>query len=209
MQTILFQGDSITDCSRGNGLGTGYALLTAAELGCSMPTNFNFINRGISGSRIVDLYARINKDFINLKPDVISILIGVNDVWHEINEQNGVEAEKFETIYSMLVEEIKAALPEVKIMILEPFCLRGTATDNTEENPNKWHTFDTEVRKRAVKAKAVAEKYGFHFIPLQDKFDLACQKAEPSYWLRDGVHPTPMGHEIIKNAWIEGYNKLY
>lgn len=203
MKTILFQGDSITDCERGNGLGKGYPLLITAQLGYEQPGEFDFINRGISGNRIVDLYARIKSDFINLKPDCISILIGVNDVWHGLDLNNGVEADKFEKIYCMLLEEIKEALPEVKIMIMEPFCLKGTATDNTDADPNRWNTFNMGVKERAKKAKIVAERYGLTFIPLQEKFDRACEKAEPSYWLADGVHPTMMGHELIKNAWVE------
>ena len=122
MKTVLFQGDSITDCGRGNGLGNGYPLFVTAELNSKNPNEYNFINKGISGNRIVDVYARIKADIINLKPDYMSILIGVNDVWHEISYQNGVDADKFYKIYCMLIEEIKEALPNIKITILEPFC---------------------------------------------------------------------------------------
>ena len=94
---------------------------TDAELGLDNPGEYEFINRGISGNRIVDVYARIKADIINLEPDVMSILIGINDVWHEVGHKNGVSAEKFFKIYSMLIEEIQEALPEIKIMILEPF----------------------------------------------------------------------------------------
>ena len=94
---ILFFGDSITDCAR-NGdhflnLGSGYANHVSATLGAHYPNEYEFINRGISGNRVVDLYARINIDFINLKPDYASIYIGVNDTWHEISNQNGVETD--------------------------------------------------------------------------------------------------------------------
>ena len=183
MKTILFQGDSITDCGRGNGLGTGYAFLTTAQLGYECPNEYNFINRGISGNRIVDVYARIKADIINLKPDYMSILIGVNDVWHDITRGNGVDNEKFEKIYSMLIEEIK-------------------------EIPDRWIRFDTEVKKRAQKAKYIAEKYGLKFVSLQDKFDEAAKKADNLYWTGDGVHPTPMGHELIKNEWIKAFKSL-
>ena len=139
MKTILFQGDSITDCGRskqgGIRMGEGYAMLVKTYLAFENPNEYEFYNRGISGNRIVDVYARIKSDIINLKPDYMSLLIGVNDVWHEIEAQNGVDADKFEKIYCMLIEEIKAALPDIKLMILEPFCLRGPATDNTEEKP--------------------------------------------------------------------------
>ena len=212
MKTILFQGDSITDCGRSREdnaqIGTGYALLVKSQLGFENPNQYEFYNRGISGNRIVDVYARIKADIINLKPDYMSLLIGVNDVWHEIGANNGVDADKFEKIYSMLIEEIKEALPELKIMILEPFCLKGSATEDTDTQPDKWNTFYTEVKKRAVKAKAVAEKYGLVYVELQDKFDKLAQTADNTYWLGDGVHPTPMGHEMIKREWLKAFESF-
>ena len=111
---ILFQGDSITECGRSienfSKMGDGYPLLVKAHLGYEYPGKYEFQNRGISGNRIVDVYARIKADITNLKPDYMSILIGVNDVWHELDRQNGVDEEKFEAIYSMLIEEIKQDL---------------------------------------------------------------------------------------------------
>ena len=206
MKTILFQGDSITDCGRSREndivLGEGYAELITAALGYEAPGEYNFLNRGIGGNRIVDLYARIKCDFINLKPDVLSILIGVNDVWHEAEWNNGVDNDKFFKIYCMLIEELQEALPDTKIMIMEPFVLKGPATENA------WDIFSTEVPRRAQKAKEVADKYGLTFIPLQEKFDKAAEKCGPTYWLRDGVHPTRMGHELIKKAWLEAFGTL-
>lgn len=212
MKTILFQGDSITDCGRSREnnaqIGTGYALLVKSHLGFEHPNQYKFYNRGISGNRIVDVYARIKADIINLKPDYMSLLIGVNDVWHEIGSNNGVDEEKFEKIYSMLIEEIKEALPELKIIILEPFCLKGPATEDTDTQPDKWNTFYTEVKKRAAKAKAVAKKYGLVYVELQDKFDQLSQAVEATYWLADGVHPTSMGHEMIKREWLKAFREL-
>lgn len=212
MQTILFQGDSITDSGRSRendaNTGIGYPTLVKGELGFSYPNQYIIYNRGISGNRVVDLYARIKKDIINLKPDIMSILIGVNDVWHEFSSQNGVDADKYFKVYSMLIEEIKEALPEVKIMIMEPFVLRASATEDTEECPDKWNLFSTEVKKRAAKAKELAEKYDLPFIALQDKFDEAAKLAPNHYWLADGVHPTTAGHEIIKREWIKSFNEL-
>lgn len=212
MKTILFQGDSITDCGRNrqddSQLGTGYAHLVKSHLGFENPNCYKFCNKGISGNRIVDVYARIKADIINLKPDYMSLLIGVNDVWHEIDSNNGVDDDKFEKIYCMLIEEIKEALPELKIMILEPFCLKGKATDNTEEKPEKWDTFYSEVKKRAARAKAVAQRYGLVYVELQSKFDELAQKAENQYWLGDGVHPTAMGHEMIKREWLKAFELM-
>ena len=203
---ILFQGDSITDAGRFRDddahVGTGYPLLVKAGLGFESRGRYEFLNRGISGNRIVDVYARIKSDIINLKPDVMSILIGVNDVWHEFSRENGVDAEKFFTIYDMLIEEVKNALPNIIIMIMEPFVLKGSAT---EEN---WEGFKTEVRNRAVMAKKISEKYNLPYIKLQDGFDELSKNIEASYWLTDGVHPTAMGHEYIKQEWLKTFRTL-
>lgn len=204
---ILFQGDSITDCGRSREndsyLGNGYPHLIQAALGFENPGKFEFVNRGISGNRIVDLYARIKADILNVKPDVMSILIGVNDVWHEFSENpNGVDCDKYFKVYSMLIEEIKKELPNIKIMILEPFALKGTG------NESYWDNFEVEVKKRAEKAKELAQKYGLSFVTLQDKFDEAAKLAPNNYWLGDGVHPTPVGHELIKNEWLKAFKNL-
>ena len=143
MKTILFQGDSITDVGRvredESSLGQGYPRMLAERLGYEYPGQFRYLNRGISGNRVVDLYARWKVDALNLKPDYLSILIGVNDVWHEIEAQNGVEAKKYEKIYTMLLEETLEALPDIKIILMEPFVLHGTGTDKA------WDVFSQEV----------------------------------------------------------------
>ena len=211
-KTILFQGDSITDCGRSRDgdhyLGSGYANLVKATLGFENPNEYTYINRGISGNRIVDLYARIKCDIINLKPDYMSILIGVNDVWHEIGSQNGVSNEKFEKFYDMLISEIKEALPDTKIIIMGAYVLEGPATCNCEEPPPRWETFSTDVAKNAATAKRIAEKYSLYYIPLQDIFDNACKDVEPTYWAADGVHPTMAGHELIKREWLKAFEAV-
>ena len=210
---ILFQGDSITDCGRNReditSTGVGYVHMVKGQLGSECPGEYEFINKGVSGNRIVDVYARIKMDIINLKPDYMSLLIGVNDVWHELGgRHNGVAAEKFEKIYDMLIEEILEALPDIKIFILEPFVLEGAATIATEAEPERWDYFRTEVPLRAAAAKRIAEKYNLPFVALQNIFDDACKQAPASYWLRDGVHPTPMGHWIIKNEWLNAFREV-
>ncbi len=208
---ILFQGDSITDCERSRQTvirqGYGYATMVQGQLGYDCPGEYEFINKGISGNRIVDVYARIKADIINLKPDYMSLLIGVNDVWHELGGGNGVAPAKFEKIYDMLIEEIKEALPEIKIMILEPFVLQGGATFDPED-PTVWERFNGLVRENAAAAKRVAEKYDLPFIELQAGFDALTEKAPASYWLADGVHPTAMGHCFIKDRWLETFGTL-
>lgn len=197
MIKFLFQGDSITDADRMRendaNYGYGYPNLFAAEYLKNRPHEFEFINRGISGNRIVDVYARMKKDIINLKPDCMTLLIGVNDVWHELQDGNGVCAEKFEKIYSMLIEELLCELPELKIIILEPFVLKGPATQG------EWDVFRSEVEKRAAASKRVAEKFNLKFVPLQARFDEVASDGDTQYWLCDGVHPTAAGHCLIKD----------
>lgn len=198
MKTFLFQGDSITDAGRDDenqdnfGLGCGYALLLASEIEKNNKGKIKFINRGKSGDRITDVYARIKEDIINLKPDYMSILIGVNDVSHELTMNCGVTPKKFGMIYELLIEEIKESLPEIKIIILEPFVLKGTATEKL------WSDFNCEVRKLADVSKQVAQKYNLKFVPLQDKFDELSADGDTRYWSVDGIHPTSAGHQIIK-----------
>jgi lysophospholipase L1-like esterase len=124
---ILFYGDSITDAQRDRSVdhylssyGFGYPSFVAGELLSKNPEQYEIINRGISGNRIVDLYARIKADVWNLQPDVLSILVGVNDVWHEINYNNGVELERFDKIYRMMLDDTLKVLPNVKIILCEP-----------------------------------------------------------------------------------------
>lgn len=207
MKRILFQGDSITDVKRDRDddryMGCGYPIDVAGAIGCDHPGEYEFINRGVSGFRIVDMYAAIKRDIINLKPDILSILIGINGVWHEITRHNGVDAEKYEKIYCMMLDEIKAALPDVKLVILEPFVLYGSVTCPCEEYPDRWETYQRETPLRRAAAKRVAEKYGAIFVPLQEKFDEACKKAPADYWLIDGVHPTVVGHQLIARQWLQ------
>ena len=208
MKTFLFQGDSITDANRddeeqvNSGLGCGYAFFIASEFEKNNKDKIKFINRGKSGDRITDVYARIKEDIINLKPDYMSILIGVNDVSHELTMNCGVSPKKFRMIYEMLVEEITESLPEIKIFILEPFILKGTATEKL------WSDFNSEVRKMAEVSRQVAEKYNLDFVTLQEKFDELSSDGDTGYWSVDGIHPTSAGHQVIKEELqkvIENY----
>lgn len=200
MKTFLFQGDSITDANRDDenqdnfGLGCGYAFLLAAEIEKNNKGKVKFVNRGKSGDRITDVYARIKEDIINLNPDYMSILIGVNDVSHELTMNCGVSPKKFRMIYKLLIEEIKEALPEIEIIILEPFVLKGSATEKL------WDKFNSEVRKLAEISKEIADEFSFGFIPLQAEFDKLSADGDTRYWSVDGIHPTSAGHQVIKEA---------
>ena len=195
MKTFLFQGDSITDWFRSRtddrALGCGYANLTAAKIEFNYPGEFNFVNRGVGGDRSTNLYARCLFEMDACKPDYMSVLIGVNDVWHALSNNISVQPERYEQIMCMLIEDAKAAFPEVKIFILEPFVLKACSTEKA------WEAFDTNVRALAQIARKLAEKYSLTFIPLQDKFDALAAETAPENWLFDGVHPTAGGHELI------------
>ena len=200
MKRVVFQGDSITDVRWSRDvpeyLGSGYPTMVAGDLSAKYPGEFDFVNRGVSGNRIVDVYARIKIDCWNLDPDVLSILIGINDVWHEASEKrNGVDAKRFEKMYRILVEDTLERFPDIRIMILEPFVLFGKGTEA------EWDEFSGEVPLRAAAAKRVAEDYGLIFVPLQAVIDEACKRAPADWWLRDGVHPKASGHRLIADAW--------
>ena len=154
MKTILFQGDSITDYRRNREeifgeMGYGYPNLVNAYLGMEYPNEYKFINRGVGGNRIVDLYARIKQDFINIKPDYASVYVGVNDTWLDIlGAKNGVDTVKFEKIYTMLIDEVKEACPDIKLILISPFVLEGEATCNTENYPKRLEQILTDRCRR-------------------------------------------------------------
>lgn len=208
---ILFFGDSITDMgrNRANGksndiysYGSGYPIFVASDLYKKDPNKYEVLNRGISGNRIVDLYARVKADVWNLQPDVLSILIGINDIWHEVSYKNGVDIERFEKVYRMLIEDTKKALPNIKIVLCEPFVLHGWATDNTEDMPNKFEKF-SEIHKYAKVIKKIAEDYDLFFLPLQEKFDEKAKLNGAEHYLYDGVHPMVAGATLIANEWVK------
>ena len=209
MTKVVFLGDSITDAGRNNtngslsSIGQGYPLIVSAALGAKYPGKYSFDNTGISGSRVVDLYARIKADAWNKEPDLISVLIGVNDVWHELGDiPNGVDAERFECVYRMLLSDTVKRFPNVKFMLLEPFVLRVSATEE------HWDVFSKEIPLRANAVKKLAEEFNAGFVGLQEKFNQASMLAPASYWLGDGVHPTVAGHQLIADAWLEGFNQI-
>jgi len=204
---ILFIGDSITDCGRykdqQTSLGQGYALMVAGELSYKHPRQeFTFINKGISGNKITDLLARWKRDCINLQPDLISILVGINDVWHEIGRKDGVSAERFEQLYDIILDEARTNLPGAKIVLCEPFVLKADYISDD------FHIFEPEVAKRQLAVKRLAGKYNCVLVPLQDAFNKVCETAPVSHWLSDGVHPTPAGNMLIAQEWIKYTKEL-
>ena len=205
---ILFYGDSITDAGRDytqlhgeEAMGKGYVKYAVAGLKERGFTDEDLINRGISGNRIVDLYARIKIDCWNHQPDFISILIGVNDIWHELEIQNGVERDRFEKMYRILIEDTKKVLPNVKMMLCEPFVLEGLATSA------KYDQF-LEVYKYAEVVKKLAAEYGLYYLPLQEKLTQAAANATAAEFLSDGVHPAEGGAKLIASEWLKAFDEI-
>ena len=203
---ILFQGDSITDAGRNrrdesvpnsqSAFGTGYALFAASSILANNPDKeLSLYNRGISGHKVFQLAERWEKDCLELKPNILSILIGVNDFWHTKTGGYTGTVETYAKDYQNLILQTKKALPNVKIVILEPFIIHGgTALDNTWEN-------DFAPYRNA--AKKVASDNNLIFIPLQSIFNEALKHAPADYWGRDGVHPSMAGAQLMAQAWLK------
>lgn len=198
MKTILFQGDSITDADRcrenDDYMGAGYAVMTAGMVGVSSPGQYNCLNRGISGNRSVDLYARVKCDIINLKPDILTILIGINDTWHELEHQNGVSAERYETLLDLLICDVKDALPNIKIVLLEPFVMTGSGTEKY------YDAFARDVAQRQIVCRHLVKKYALTFVPLQEMLEEFEVNHPGAKVLLDGVHPNYTGHKLMADA---------
>ncbi|MFD1179337.1 SGNH/GDSL hydrolase family protein [Paenibacillus puldeungensis] len=207
---ILFQGDSITDGNRGRDedpnhiIGHSYAFIITGKLGVELAEQMPlFINRGISGNRVSDLYARWNEDAISLQPDVISILAGVNDAWGIFfNDPRGA-TDRFERAYRHLLTETKEVLPQTKLILCEPFTLKVGAP------AEKWDNWKELITNYQRIVRELSEQFDTLFVPLQEAFDHAAEIAEPSYWIWDGVHPTTAGHELIAREWLKVAEGLF
>jgi lysophospholipase L1-like esterase len=201
---ILFQGDSITDAGRDRkvqspnntqGLGRGYPNLIGGALLADYPRQqLTIHNRGISGNKVPDLAARWQQDAVDLKPDVLSILIGVNDIWHKLGGRYDGTVEDYETGYRELLQQTLEKLAGVRLVICEPFVLRCGAVNDT------W--FPEFDQRRAVANKLAAE-LKLDRVPFQSMFDAAVELAPPEYWAGDGVHPTLAGHALMAKTWRE------
>ena len=201
---VLFQGDSITDAGRSRehasvpnkqeGMGSGYAWLAGAGLLTSLAgSQLSVFNRGISGHKVFQLAARWDADCLDLKPDLISILIGVNDIWHARGGNYDGTVEIYERDYMALIERTRAALPDATLVLCEPFVLRCGAVDDT------W--FPEFDHYRAA-ARRVSEAHGTLWVPFQSLFDQAVQYAPPAHWAGDGVHPSSAGAALMAHAWL-------
>lgn len=207
--TFLFQGDSITDGNRSRNmdwnhvLGHGYAYLIAARLWYEFPEKgFHFFNRGISGNNITDLTARWDTDTIALKPNLLTILIGVNDTTNAVYGNKDFTIAAYENGYRALLTKTKQQLPDIELVICEPFILPvGKVKD-------RWDDYQREIIGRQEAARRLADEFNAIYVPLQDSFNKAAEKHPPAeYWVWDGVHPMPNGHELLAREWIKHVSK--
>lgn len=206
---ILFQGDSITDGNRGRNadpnhiLGHGYQFSIGSRVGADYPEKkFVFYNRGISGNKVNDLENRWQPDTLELKPDVLSILVGVNDASSVVFQREPViTVEMYETTYNSLLEQTLVKFPDILFVLCEPFIL---PIGRVKEN---WEAYHADIVQRQAVVRKLASKYNAVFVGFQEVFDKACDKAAADYWIWDGVHPTVAGHELMAREWLKQVEK--
>ncbi len=202
---VLFQGDSITDAGRdkekewpnqARSFGSGYAYLAASWLLEEMADKeLTIYNRGISGNKVFQLADRWDKDCLMLKPNVLSILIGVNDYWHFRNGKYDGTPAIYEKDYRALLSRTRDQLPDVKLVICQPFILTDTAAvDETWLEPFK------PYQEIALK---MAGEFDAIWVPFQEAFDRASVIAHPTYWTHDGVHPSMAGAQLMADTWLK------
>ena len=201
---VVFQGDSVTDCGRNRkhtgpndsgAFGDGFPYHIASRLLAIRPSSaYKFYNRGISGNRVPDLEESWQKDALDLKPDLLSILIGVNDLWHKLEGEYDGLVEQYEAGLSGLIERTKKALPKTRLVLCAPFALRCRVVTD------KWFP---EFDKRQAVARRLCKQADATWVPFQIMFNAACAAAKADYWAPDGVHPSMGGHALMANVWIQ------
>jgi lysophospholipase L1-like esterase len=200
---LLFQGDSITDADRQRensqpnhpaAMGTGYAYLAMCRWLARYPRDqYRVFNRGISGNRVADLAARWQSDTLAFAPTILSILIGINDLWHMLDGQTKGTPADYRAEYDALLATTRRALPETRLVVCEPFVLPAGVVDE------RW--FPEFEQRRAI-AEELAARHGATWVPFHRNFESAIARgSHPEYWAADGVHPTAQGHYLMADAW--------
>ena len=201
---IVFQGDSITDNGRnrqvaaandGGALGGGYVKMIAGRLLSERPTDdLRIYNRGNSGDQVITLAQRWDADCIAIKPNMLSVLIGVNDTWRGFDGGVPVPVDRYENVYRQILTDARQANAQLRIVLCEPFVLvTGAVTA----------AWLPEINQRREITRRLAKEFNATFVPFQAAFDKAAKKAAPNYWLGDGVHPSVAGHGLMAQTWLD------
>ena len=206
---LLFQGDSITDMKWGRNqkdrnhyLGHSYVFLLASRLGVDMAdANLEFFNRGVSGNKVSDLRKRWQKDAIEMNPDWLTVLIGVNDVSQGRGQP--VDLKKWEQDYRHILNQSRRANPKLNIILMDPFVLRMTRLNSDDQ----WKYWRGEIDKLGKIVVRLAKDFNAIHIETQKIFDQAASYVSPGNWIWDGVHPLPQGHELIARNWLQAVAK--
>ena len=206
---LLFQGDSITDMKWGRNqkdrnhyLGHSYVFLLASRLGVDMAkANLEFFNRGVSGNKVSDLRKRWQKDAIEMNPDWLTVLIGVNDVSQGRGQP--VDLKKWEQDYRHILNQSRRANPKLNIILMDPFVLRMTRLNSDAQ----WKYWRGEIDKLGKIVVRLAKDFNAIHVETQRIFDQAASQVSPGNWIWDGVHPLPQGHELIARNWLQAVAK--
>jgi len=206
---LLFQGDSITDMKWGRNqkdrnhyLGHSYVFLLASRLGVDMAdANLEFFNRGVSGNKVSDLRKRWQKDAIEMNPDWLTVLIGVNDVSQGRGQP--VDLKKWEQDYRHILNQSRRANHKLNIVLMDPFVLRMTRLNSDDQ----WKYWRGEIDKLGKIVVRLAKDFNAIHIETQKIFDQAANQVSAGNWIWDGVHPLPQGHELIARNWLQAVAK--
>lgn len=196
---ILFIGDSVTDADRDksnpDSLGVGYAMMVSGSLYYQLPEfNLKTINRGVNGDKVTQVEDRFVDDIFRVKPNVVSILIGVNDFWWTLEGNYNSTAKIYKKEYNRLIERITYHYPDVELIIGEPFALKTGVVDE------RWYPAFQEYQQTA---KDIAKEWGAIFVPYQKAFDYVTVDGKENYWAADGVHPTLAGAVLMADTWLK------
>ncbi|MFE3171469.1 GDSL-type esterase/lipase family protein [Amycolatopsis sp. NPDC059090] len=207
--TVLFTGDSITDSQRNeseDGLGFGYPLRIAGEWGLRHPERpVTWLNSAIADNKVMDLETRWQNDVLDARPDVVSILVGINDVgWHSYDPDGRViPAEDYAAGYDRLLAPLAESGAE--LILIEPFLLPISGDIEVGDmrlgvaERKKWRV-DLDPKIQVV--RELAREYGAHLLAADGMFAELSATTGPEYWAADGVHPTPAGHAALAAAWL-------
>lgn len=208
MKKICFLGDSITDMNRNktcsnipSSYGFSHVFFSEGYLSTNYPNEYSLINKGVSGSRIIDVYERIKSDLWNELPEYATILIGINDIWHGIDLDNGIELDRFIKIFEMIIDETKEKSPRTKFIVIEPFFVPGKETSLHLDEFKKIYLYSSEIKK-------LCDNKNIPFITIQEKISCLSKKNGSNHYLYDGIHPSVAGSKLISDEWLKVFLKL-